>query len=247
MLKLRRFAAVLAFLGTAAALSSSLWGQVAAKRVATGTTAQSKPAFDLDAPLSAAESRFEMPGVITYQPVRGDIYFALKLQPKLEPTPRRPRDIIIMLSTAATQAGPSWLAAQQIAQGVVDAAGDSDRIALWTLNEPQFTKNVSLDFYHPRDYAEGKRLAEAFKQLREKEYPAGDTDLPHALTEAIKAFDADKDRKRILLFLGDGLSTHNPMSAGDRVLPGPARRSARCVDAAHAGDRHRRRRGSHRE
>src|SRR5947199_197825 len=35
-------------------------------------------------------------------------------------------------------------------------------------------------------------------------------------TQAINSFDRGKHRQRILLFLGDGLSTHNPMTNADR-------------------------------
>ena len=35
--------------------------------------------------------------------------------------------------------------------------------------------------------------------------------------EVIKSFDTSKDRRRIILFLGDGMSTHNPMTDADRT------------------------------
>ena len=158
-----------------------------------------------------------MPGSAhSYQPVKGDAYFALQVQPKLEPAPARPRDYLIMLSTAATQGGPSWAAGHQIADGIIETAKESDRISLWTVNEPKATKNLTKDFLLAKDTAEGRRLKEALKQYRDKEFPAGTTDLKHALAEAIRSFDDSRDRQRIILFLGDGLSTFNLMSEAER-------------------------------
>src|ERR1700688_4226455 len=102
MTNARRFLAVIAFLGLAAYVSTTLQGQPGKKAPAeTVTTPQNTPAQHVSLLAEATESRFALPGVITYQPVNGDLYFALQLKPKLDPTPRRPRDILIMLSTAA--------------------------------------------------------------------------------------------------------------------------------------------------
>ena len=40
----------------------------------------------------------------------------------------------------------------------------------------------------------------------------GDTDLPNALDKALLSFDHNGDRQRVVLFLGDGMSVHNPMT-----------------------------------
>src|SRR5262249_19151696 len=55
----------------------------------------------------------------------------------------------------------------------------------------------------------------AVDKLREQ-YPAGDTDLKHALTRALATFDAGADRQRVVVYLGNGMSTHNPLTAADR-------------------------------
>src|SRR5262249_17545035 len=102
------------------------------------------------------------------------------------------------------------------ADGIIETARESDRISLWTVNDPKATKNLSKDFLMPKDMAEGRRLREALKQYRERETPFGTTDLKNALTLPVESFDNPKDRQRILLFLGDGLSTFNPMTEADR-------------------------------
>ena len=220
MKKVRRLLALAAMMGLVTFISTHLHGQAGKKADTAITTAQAvaqaEPA-NLRAYEPASTGRFGVPGVVTYQGIKGDGYFALQMKPQLEKSPDQPRDYLIMLSTAATQAGASWVAAHQLAEGIMDGAREFDRVSLWTVNEPKFTKNLTKDFLLTKDYGENKRLRDALKQYREKEYPSGNTDLKNALAEAIKTFDSSKDRRRIILFLGDGLSTHNPMSDGDRV------------------------------
>ena len=220
MKKMRRFLAVITVVGLVAYISTRLHGQVGKKvdkPIATPQATVPAVPANLRAYEPTSTGRFGMPGVITYQGIKGDAYFALQVKPHLEKTPDQPRDYLIMLSTAATQAGASWVAAHQLAEGIIDSAREFDRVSLWTLNEPKFTKNLTKDFLSTKDFAENRRLRDALKQYREKEYPSGSTDLKSALADAIKTFDSSKDRRRIIFFLGDGLSTHNPMSDADRI------------------------------
>src|SRR5438874_11940218 len=109
MTRLRRFLAVIAFLGTVAYISSALQGQPGKKTGGTGTTPQVNPGIRVsDLAEAPTESRFSIPGVLTYLPLKGDLYFALQVKPKLDPTPVPPRDTLVMMSTAATQAGADW-------------------------------------------------------------------------------------------------------------------------------------------
>jgi hypothetical protein len=218
MTKVRRLLAIATFLGVVAIVSSGLQGQQG-KKAGTGTTPQASPASKVSQLAEAVDSRFTLPGVLTYQPIKGDISFALQLKPKLDPTPRRPRDFLILISTSATQAGHGWIAAHQIAEGIIETASDTDRVALWKVNSPENTKPLIKDgpFLSPKDRVEGKRLRDAIKQYRATEYPSGDTDLKTALEKTIATFEPDKERQRILLFLGDGLSTHNPITNTDRL------------------------------
>ncbi len=181
MTKVRRLLAVCAFVGVAVLVSSSTQGQ-SGKKAGGGVTPQMTPAAKgvsqlADAP---AESRFSVAGVNTYQPVKGDAYFAMKVQPALEATAPRPRDFLIMLGTSATQAGTSWIASHQIAEGIIEqTAHEFDRVSLWTANEPKKTVNLSKGFLTPKDYAEGKRLRDAIAKYRAPPQisGAGTTDL----------------------------------------------------------------------
>jgi hypothetical protein len=217
MTGMRRLLAVTAFLGLAVILSSATQGQPG-KKSGTGTTPQLTPSREVSLLAESGDSRFTQPGVQVYQPVKGDPYFALQVQPKLAAQPARPRDILIMLSTAATQSGPGFIAGHQIADGIIETARDDDRIAVMTVSEPKFTDDITNGFLLAKDDVEGKRLRFAMTKYRGNRYPAGDTDLKNALEKALAAFGpATKDRQRIILFCGDGLSTHNPVTEADRL------------------------------
>jgi hypothetical protein len=216
MTELRRLLAVSAFFGLVAIISSSLQGQSAKKTAGSATTPQFTPARQVSQLAESADSRFSAPGVLTYQPLKGDAYFALSIQPKLEKQADRPRDIVIMMSTTATQGGTGFIASNQIAEGIIAHARENDRISLWTANEPKKTVDLTRGFLLAKDFADGKRLKDALEKYRKNEYPSGTTDLKNALSEAVKSFDTSKNRQRVFLFLGDGMSAFNPLNDVDR-------------------------------
>src|SRR5205085_10992996 len=49
-----------------------------------------------------------------------------------------------------------------------------------------------------------------------KQWPGGDTDLKTGLSRAIDSFDQE-GRQRLLVYLGDGMSLHNPLTKADRA------------------------------
>src|SRR5262249_55241275 len=153
----------------------------------------------------------------TYQ-TKDDLLFALKVQPKLDAPPPRPRDYLVLVDTSASQFGAPLIAARQLAEHLVEQAGDDDRVALWIVNTPdkKFTRSLTRGFRPVKKDA--KDLEDALAELK-KEYPAGDTDLKNGLDQAIKAFEkAPEDgRQRVLLFLGDGMSLHNPIGDAERA------------------------------
>src|SRR5262245_60953412 len=131
MTRVRRLLAVCALLGVIALVSSYSQGQTGKKTGPAGgaVTPQLTHAKGVSQLAAApAESRFILPGVNTYQPVKGDAYFAMQVQPALPATPQRPRDYLIMLGTSGTQAGASWVAGHQIAEGIIETANEFDRI-----------------------------------------------------------------------------------------------------------------------
>ncbi len=228
MTKMRRLLVVVAGLALAAWCSSSFTqgqpGSGKKDRPATIPSAlQPVPPPQTDATPAEiqAESRFSQAPVCTFQPADGDAIFALQLKPKLAPVPVRPRDYLIMVSTSATQGGAPWFASNLIADALVQAARPEDRLSLWTVSTPEetATRCLTKEFLGAKEDA--AKLKASLQELKKKHYPAGDTDLKTALTRAIRSFDdifdAQGQRQRILLFLGDGLSTHNALTALDRT------------------------------
>jgi len=163
-----------------------------------------------------AASKFAETALLTYKTLEGETLFALQVKPDLKAPPRRPRDYVIMVSSAATQGGEGWIASQQIAQEIIAKADDTDRIALWAFSTPDNKATFSLTRGLVSPRGDAKNLADALQELKVKNYPSGDTDLKHALRKALSSFDGKEGRQRIVLFLGDGLSTHNPLVAADR-------------------------------
>ena len=70
MTKLRRFVAVMTFVGLAAYISTSLHGQPGKKADSPATTPQILPATQVSHLAEASESRFNAPGILTYLPVQ---------------------------------------------------------------------------------------------------------------------------------------------------------------------------------
>ena len=145
----------------------------------------------------------------------GDAYFALQVKPSLTTGPRRPRDYLLLVSADASQAGPSWFAAHQITAGILKEAAPGDRVSLWMVSTPEerFTCSLTKGFVKVKDSA--KVFQAALNRLREQ-YPAGDTDLKYALTKAVNSFEGQANRQRVLVYLGNGMSTHAPLTAADR-------------------------------
>ncbi len=219
MMKVRRLAAVLGGLAVTAVLSSNLWGDPTPRkdRAATLPGEDRRPNQPTDE-AALARTKFEAGGVVTYRPEKGDLFFALQLQPRLQPVPRRPRDLVVLVSASAGQAGPAWTAARQLAKGALSAAAPGDRVALWCVStpEPAFTRCLTGGLVSPT--ADAKRVEKALAELG-KQYPAGDADLKGALGRALDSLGAaDPARQRAVVYLGDGHSTHAPFSAADRAL-----------------------------
>jgi hypothetical protein len=221
MTKVRRLVAISGLLALAALVSArQLWGDppTTKDRGSPLPGAQSRPRLDPHKnqdDYARIRAKFERGGLLTYQPQKGDLYFAWQLKPAAAPTPARPRDLVVVLSNAAGQAGIPWAASRQLTQALCDSAGPDDRISLWTAStpEPKFTRAWTNGLIPVKQDA--KKIEAALAELS-KSYPAGDTDLKYALTNALKHLDASAGRQRVLLYVGDGQSLHNPLLSADR-------------------------------
>jgi hypothetical protein len=214
MTKSRRLLVIVAGLAVVAVIASSRLQSEGQNSKARPVVRPVAPAEERNVDRKPAGSRFDNGGVITYQTLKGENLFALQLKPQLAPVPVRKRDYLILICNAAAQAGEPWIASTQIADAIIQTAGPDDRIALWMVSTPDHTKPLFRGFLYAKE--DRKRLDKAIVELKNKQFPAGDTDLKNGLANAIAAFDGSDSRQRILLYLGDGQSTHNPIDSADR-------------------------------
>ena len=214
MTQVRRLGAVGAALALAALFTcSQSWGgpgkdDALKKWRASGDEAPRKkavPAIEDD----LAESKFAKQKIVTYVTKDGQTLFAYQLAPKLDAREdSRGRDFLILVDTSASKARGPLMVATQLAEAVVKDLGADDTAALWTVNvEP---KRLTKGFL-PK-----KQLASALKALHQ-EYPSGAANLKKTLTQAIDLCARERDRRKIILFLGGGSSIAGPLTADDRA------------------------------
>ena len=139
---------------------------------------------------SSRKTRFSEANLLTYQPLEGDLQFALQVKPSLPKTPVRDRDYLIMVSVSANQAGP----------GLHRRHADRRRAHQ---ERPTHRPHLAVDRRHageaddplPHGYSflsvkdDAKKLKAASDRLQVHEFPAGDTDLKSGLNQAIKSFE----------------------------------------------------------
>jgi len=152
-------------------------------------------------------SRFAGRSIITYKTVQGENLYALQLQPTIEAV-SRPKDILVLVDTSASQANGPLKTAREITQGLAKTLGPDDRISVWTANlQP---KNLTGGF------TTGSKVDPALTVLKEL-YPTGATSLKACLSAAMESFDGGDGRQRTIIFMGDGLSVADPLDAETRA------------------------------
>jgi hypothetical protein len=215
MTRIRRFGAVGAILSLSAIFTWTLvrgdQGKTPSKLpISSGSKSISDGGKNWEEDL--ARTKFTSNSVLTYRKQDGEQFFALQVKPKLDPAPARPRDYLVMIDTSASQVGLPLRASQKIAEEIVNTAQTNDRISLWTVNIPKATQNLTRGF----QAAQSEAVKDALNKLKE-ETPLGATDLKKGLEQATASFEPDPSRQRVLVFLGDGMSSFNPISAADRA------------------------------
>jgi tetratricopeptide (TPR) repeat protein len=213
MTYVRRLKVAGVLLALAAVLSTShVWGDSSRKK-SNPKRQHSAKALSEDDGFSEdlADSKFAGRSVVTYQTTRGETLFAFQLKPRLEPAPATPRDYLILADTSASQVKGPLAQAAAIAEKLIAAAETEDRVSLWTVNTPRTTRDLTRGFQSPKS----GEIRNALANLRH-EVPLGDTDLKEGLQRALAAFEPGSDRRQVIVFLGDGMSIHNPLTAGDR-------------------------------
>ncbi|MBX9583087.1 MAG: VWA domain-containing protein, partial [Gemmataceae bacterium] len=162
-----------------------------------------------------AVTKFTTLPAISYKPRAGDPLFAWQVKSALDPAPARPRDVAVLVDTSASQAGLPLRQARQAVAALAGLLGPDDRVSVWTLNTPETTRQLTKDFQAPNS----DDLTAAAAALTEVEYGAGATDLKGGLTRVLDTL-KNRGRHQVVLLLGDGESTFDPVSEADRVALG---------------------------
>jgi tetratricopeptide (TPR) repeat protein len=214
--RLRVLTALLGVAGGAAAVGTTLFGDVRGgpgKPPATTTDARPDGNRIID---ELAVTRFSQLPAITYQVRSGETLFAWQVKPTLDAAPARPRDVLVLVDTSASQAGKPLQQARQIITGLSNTLTSDDRISVWTVSTPAATRSLSRDFQSPTS----EDIKTAAAALTEVEYGSGATDLKGGFAKALATMAANRGRQQVVLFLGDGDSAYDPMSEDDRVAIG---------------------------
>ncbi len=161
-----------------------------------------------------AASKFDQGGVITYNLSRVKRSSRCNSNRNCQPVPVRKRDILILICNSAAQAGEPGIAAAQIADAIIETAGPEDRISLWTYSTPDQTKplvqRLPLCQGRSQKAQQGHRGFEIQRLARRRFRSQNRTH------KAVRSFEGSDTRQRILLYLGDGQSMHNPIEPADR-------------------------------
>lgn len=211
--RLRVLTTALAVMAATAAVATSLWGDVRDNKTPPPSADKADPgrlATEL------AQSKFETLPALTYRLRDGETLFAWQVKPTLDPVPSRPRDVLVMVDTSASQAGRPLQQARQIVEALAASLTAADRLSVWTVNTPAATRALTRDFQAPA--SEDVRTAAI--ALTEVEYGSGATDLKNGLAKAVATIQPNRSRQQVVLLLGDGESAFNPVTEDDRVALG---------------------------
>ena len=216
-LPLRALTALLGVAAATAAIGTTLFGDVRGGPGSPSTATASYPPDGANLIDELAVTKFTKLPVLTYQ-VRStkETLFAWQMKPQLPPSPTRPRDILILVDTSASQAGRPLQQARQIVHTLSSGLTADDRISVWTLSTPAATRALTQDF-QPASSEDVRNAADA---LVETEYGSGATDLKGGLKQALDTLAPNRGRQQVVLLLGDGQSAFDPVSEDDRIAIG---------------------------
>src|SRR5262249_7802097 len=93
-----------------------------------------------------ANTKFSNQSLGLYQTQAGEDLFFVQVNPTLAAAAERPRDLLFLFDTGASQAGGPLATARQLIDELVKSAPAGDRISLWTVNTTAATQNLSRGF-----------------------------------------------------------------------------------------------------
>jgi tetratricopeptide (TPR) repeat protein len=164
-----------------------------------------------------AVSKFSRLPLVTYQSREGELLFGWQVRPNLEVAgPPRPRDVIFLVDTTASQAGTPLRQARAIIEAVGSVLKETDRVSVWVVNTPESTRPLTKGFFAPN----AKEIRDAAAELTELEYGSGAADLQGAILQAVATLSPNPARTQAIVLLGDGESIYRPLSESDRLTLG---------------------------
>ena len=212
--KLRLMTAIFGVTAGTAALGVAVYGDISSRPNPTAARAVIDP---LQSGAEAARTKFSALPTVTYRTAAGETVFAWQLKPHVAATVARPRDVLVMIDTSASQAGAALDSARFILEGLSKDLAAADRVDVWTINinNPAATRSLTGGFVAPTAEA----VTATLTKLADNEYGSGAVDLAAGLELAIKAFEQKDGRSQTLLFLGDGESAASkvPLSEAARA------------------------------
>ncbi len=212
--RLRLLPAILGVAATLVAVNASLFGDVPGANPVKPAGSGAEPgriAEDL------ALTKFSKLPALTYQPRDSEMLFAWQVKPTVEAPAPRPRDIVVIVDTSASQAGQPMKQASQIITGLAASLNANDRLNVWVASTPAATRSLTKGFFAPGS----DEIRDAAVTITDVEYGSGATDLKNALNKASATLPPVRGaRQQLVLFLGDGESSFNPVTEDDRVAIG---------------------------
>ena len=139
MTTVRRLQAAAAF--SAAVFAATCW-QIGV------ATSRNRPATSISKGATGAVLGTEPGGMFATRPVLtytagGESFFAWQVMPEIPAGAARPRDIIVVVDTSASQAGLPLQNARLVIDELVKQTDQRDRLAIWTANTPDATHDLT--------------------------------------------------------------------------------------------------------
>lgn len=209
MTMVNRLKSVSIVLGAAAIITTAIvWADAPKNKLTTGgfNPAGVKLSDDL------MGNKFAKQPVVTYETLGGETLFALQVKPTLTVTESRPRDLVIIVDTSASQAGKFLDASRKLVDQIVKSTTPKDRVSVWVFNTPKATRRLGSGL----DYADNKNLMAPVMRALETEFASGAVDLKNGLNAALKDFDGKISRQQAIIYLGDGESAIDNLNEKDR-------------------------------
>ncbi|MBN9121974.1 MAG: VWA domain-containing protein [Planctomycetes bacterium] len=216
--RLRVLPALLGVAATLTAIGSNLFGDGrpgAAPPISVAPVPDGRPDGGRLAEELAATKFSKLP-VLTYQPRDGEKLFAWQIQPTVAAPAPRPRDVLVVVDTTASQAGRPLQQARHVVAALGTSLGADDRVSVWSLSTPASTRALTRDF-RPANSAD---VQEAARALTEVDYGSGAADLKGGLEKALATMAPNRGRHQVVLYLGDGESAYAPVAEADRLALG---------------------------